>query len=109
MKRGEIWTVSAAGSYAAKPRPALILQDEDFSQLLSVTICPLTTDPTELPLFRIPIAPAPENGLRQVSRVMADKVTTVPRTKLGRKLGTLSRAELLAVDQAIVTFLGLLR
>ena len=76
MKRGEVWTVSGSG-YAGKPRPAVILQDDRFDATASVTICVFTTDQTDAPLIRIPIDPDESNGLRFVSRLMVDKITTV--------------------------------
>jgi mRNA interferase MazF len=41
--------------YAGKPRPVVVVQDDRFDATESVTICPLTTDPTEIPLLRIPL------------------------------------------------------
>jgi mRNA interferase MazF len=81
MKRGEIWTVAGSGNYAGKPRPVVIVQGEAFDQINSVTVCPITTDQTELPLFRLALESDPASGLRAPSRIMIDKVTTVPRSK----------------------------
>ena len=67
----------------------VILQDDPFDATASVTICAFTTDPTEAPLFRIPIEPKERNGLRSPCRLMVDKVTTVPRSKIGQRLGHL--------------------
>ena len=55
MKRGEIWTLAGAGRYAGKSRPAVILQDDRFDISDSITVCAFTTDPTDAPLFRLPI------------------------------------------------------
>jgi mRNA interferase MazF len=107
MNRGEIWTVAGGGDYAGKPRPVVILQDDAFDQLDSVTICPLTSDPTDLPLFRIAAAPSDGNGLRALSRIMADKVTTIPKAKLGARVGRLADQEMLRLNRAVVVFLGL--
>jgi mRNA interferase MazF len=38
---------------------------------------------------------------------MVDKLTTVPRTRVGRRLGTLAPADLGRVDRAVMVFLGL--
>jgi mRNA interferase MazF len=43
VKRGEIWTVSGGRTYAGKPRPAVILQDDRFDATDSITLCPFTT------------------------------------------------------------------
>ena len=109
MKRGEIWTVADGGGYAAKPRPVVIVQDEAFAALDSVTICPLTSDPSDLPLFRIPLLPQEDNGLRQESRIMADKITTVHKTKLGSRIGIVSPDDMRRLNQALVVFLGIAR
>ena len=107
MKRGEIWTVSGSGDYAGKPRPALILQDDSFAATQSVTICLFTTDPTDAPLIRIPVEPGPTSGLREPSRLMIDKLTTVPRSRLGERLGTIDDGVLVQVARAVVVFLGI--
>jgi mRNA interferase MazF len=65
--------------YASKPRPVVIIQDECFTETLSISVCPLTSEPIEAPILRIQVEPTPENGLRATSRLMVDKVTTVPR------------------------------
>ena len=109
MKRGEIWTVADGGGYAGKPRPVVIVQDEAFAALDSVTICPLTSDPSDLPLFRIPLLPQEDNGLRQESRIMADKITTVRKTKLGSRIGIVSPDDMRRLNQALVVFLGIAR
>jgi mRNA interferase MazF len=107
MRRGEVWTVTGGPAYAGKPRPAVILQDDRFDATESVTLCALTTDPTEAPLFRLPVEPDKRNGLRARSRLMVDKITTVPKSKLGARLGRLSEAELVELNRAVAVFLGL--
>ncbi|MBX3531918.1 MAG: type II toxin-antitoxin system PemK/MazF family toxin [Rhizobiaceae bacterium] len=106
MKRGEVWTVSAGG-YAGKPRPALILQSDRFDATASVTLCVFTSDETEAPLFRLEIEAGDDNGLRTASRLMVDKITTVPRERLGRRIGALAESDMRRVEQAILVFLGI--
>ncbi|MHB1597016.1 MAG: type II toxin-antitoxin system PemK/MazF family toxin [Streptosporangiaceae bacterium] len=106
MRRGQIWTVSGGASYTGKPRPAVIVQDDRFDTD-SVTICPFTTDPTDAPLLRLLIEPDAGNGLAAPSRIMADKVTTVRRSMLGAKIGTLDDASMLRLNRALVVFLGI--
>lgn len=105
MRRGELWTVSAAG-YAGKPRPALVIQDDLFPTS-SVTIAPLTTSDVDAPLFRVLVIPSDGNGLDTESRVMIDKITTVSRSKVGERIGVLAPGEMLRVNRSIATFLGL--
>ena len=107
MKRGEIWTVAGGAAYAGKPRPAVIVQDDRFDANDSVIVCPLTTDSTPAPLFRLAVQPSPESGLRAPCRMMVDKLTAVPRTRLGRLVGSLGSEDVKALNRAIFIFLGL--
>ena len=100
----------AGGSgYASKPRPAVIIQDDSFMARDSVTVCPITSDPTDLPVFRITLDPTPENGLRSTSRLMVDKLITVPRNRLGQRIGQLAADDLLRLNRSLLVFLGLAR
>ncbi len=107
MRRGEIWTVAGGQDYAGKPRPAVILQDDSFDGTASITICAFTTDPTEAPLFRVPVTPNERNGLRALRRLMVDKITTVPKSKIGARIGRLDDEDVLRLNRAVVVFLGL--
>ncbi|HYV49800.1 MAG TPA: type II toxin-antitoxin system PemK/MazF family toxin [Myxococcaceae bacterium] len=82
MKRGEIWTASGGKDDAGKPRPVVIVQGDHFDATSAITVCPGTSDPTKAPLFRILVEPSTLNGLASASRLMVDKVITVPKAKL---------------------------
>jgi mRNA interferase MazF len=107
LKRGDIWTASGGTEYAGKPRPVVIVQDDRFDATPSVTICAFSSDPTDAPLFRLPIEPSTGNGLRTVSRLMVDKIVTIPKNKLGRRLGRLADDDLVRLNRAIMVFFGL--
>jgi len=107
MRRGEIWTVAGGKDYAGKLRPAVIVQDDSFDATESITICAFTTDETEAPLFRLAVRPSQGNGLRAACRLMVDKITTVPKSKLGTLLGRLDEEDILRLNQAALVFLGL--
>jgi mRNA interferase MazF len=107
MTRGDIWTVAAGEGYAGKPRPVLVLQDDRFSLTESITVCPFTTHQAESPLFRLPVSPSDDNGLRVSCRLMVDKIVTVPRAKMGVRVGRLEDATMLRVNRAVLLFLGL--
>ena len=107
MKRGEVWTVAGGAGYAGKPRPAVIVQDDRFDANDSIVMCPLTTDPTPAPIFRLPIQPSAQSGLRSPCRMMVDKLTAVPRRRLGRLVGSLTSDEMKALNRAIFVFLAL--
>lgn len=109
MKRGEVWTVSGGGPNAGKPRPAVIVQEDRFDSTSSITLCVFTTDPTEAPLLRMLIEPTDRNGLSSASRLMVDKVTTVPKARLGKRIGKLNDEDVVRLNRALTVFLGLAR
>jgi len=104
--RGDLITVALQGDLG-KPRPAVVIQSDLFDEHPSVTVLPLTSDLRDTPLFRITVEPSPENGLRQRSQVMVDKIHTVPRAKIGPGLGRLSDDAQIAVNRSLMLFLGL--
>jgi mRNA interferase MazF len=106
MRRGDIWTVSGK-DYSGKPRPVVIVQDDGFEGTDSITICGFTTDDKEAPLFRLPVEPNERNGLRARYRLMVDKITTVPKSKVGARIGRLDDEDILRLNQAVLVFLGL--
>lgn len=107
MNRGEIWTVAGGVGYSGKPRPAVILQDDRFDTTDSITVCAFTTDRTDAPLFRLPVEPTPRNGLRVSCRLMVDKIATVPKTKLGARIGRLADEDMVRANRAVLVFLGI--
>lgn len=107
MKRGEVWTVAGGGDYAGKPRPVVIVQDDRFDATDSITVCAFTSSETDAPLFRVLIAASAASGLRLDSRLMVDKITTVPKAKLGKRVGRLDDADIGRLNQAMLAFLGL--
>jgi mRNA interferase MazF len=73
----------------------------------SVTMCAFTTDTTEAAFFRVPVTPTTINGLKRDSRFMVDKITTVPKTKLGQHIGRLGDEDMVRLNRAVLVFLGL--
>jgi mRNA interferase MazF len=107
MRRGDVWTVAGGKDYAGKARPVVILQDDSFDGTESITICAFTTDDTDAPLFRLAVEPNERNGLRVPCRLMVDKVTTVPKSKVGAHIGRLDDEDVLRLIRAVLVFLGL--
>jgi mRNA interferase MazF len=107
VRRGDICTAAARGTYSGKPRPVVVIQDDRFDATASVTVVPFTTSEVEAPLLRIPVQPSETTGLEQASRLMVDKVTTVPRTNLTGAVGRLSDQDLIRLNRALLVFLGL--
>lgn len=107
MLRGDIWTVAGGQDYAGKPRPVVLLQDDRFDATASITVVAFTTDPTSAPLFRLIVEPNQRNGLKARSRLMVDKITTVPKSKLGEHVGRLDDEDVVRLNRAVLVFLGL--
>lgn len=107
MRRTEIWTAAAGSGYVGKPRPVVIIQDDRFDATDSVTVCAFTTDPVEAPLIRLRIEPDDVNGLRERCSLMIDKITTIPRSKLGEHIGRLSDDDMVRMGRAVLVFFGL--
>ena len=105
MKRGDLVTITLQGDYG-KPRPALVIQSDLFSEHPSVVILPVTSELRDTPLCRVTIAPNEINGLSRPSDVMVDKVQTVGRDKIGPVFGRLSQEELLSVNRMLAVFIG---
>ncbi len=106
MRRGDVITVSWR-DYAGKPRPAVVVQSDLVTVPDSITVCPTTTDAMGAGMLRPCIAPSADNGLREPSWIMVDKVTTVPSVKVGRRVGRVDDDVLRAVDTALLIHLGL--
>ena len=102
LTRGAIVVVASRGAYTGKPRPALVVQSDLFNEThASVTVCPITSDWVDAPLFRLTVPGGQRTGLRRVSQIMVDKIVTVPRTSLGAEIGRCDPGELDAVDEAL--------
>lgn len=107
MRRGDLVTIATPGDYG-KPRPAVVVQTDAFPEAhASVIVCPLTSDLTEAPDFRVPVEPHPANGLRVRSQVMADKPVTVRRAKIGHSIGRLNAEETAKLNTALAFTMGL--
>ena len=108
MKRGAIVVVAARGAYTGKPRPALVVQSDLFNPThASVTVCPITSDCADAPLFRVTLPPGSRTGLLAASQVMIDKIVSVPHSAIGSEIGECTAQELDAVDDAVRRWLGL--
>ena len=107
MKRGGIWIVSGGSDYVRSPRPAVILQNDIYQDSELITICMLTTDVSEHSDIRPMIRPDSSNGLSDLSRLMVDKIITVPRTNMEDKIGVLGETDMLELGRAVIHFWGL--
>jgi mRNA interferase MazF len=105
MKQGDLISVSLPGDYG-KPRPALVIRSDIYEHLNSVTVLPVTSNVLSTEGCRVAVEMSEENGLRQVSQVMVEKASTLPRSKAGPVIGRLSATDMSAVNRAVALFLG---
>ena len=106
LRRGDLVSAVLAGDYG-KPRPVLIMQDDAFSALQSLTVLPLTSELHDSSLVRIRVEPSAGNGLQRRSDIMVDKTQTVTRAKIGRRIGALDETAMRSTSRALANFLGL--
>lgn len=106
MNRGDLVTVAVPGDFG-KPRPALVIQADQFSEVGTVAVLLLSGTLVEAPLLRPTVQPTSENGLRKPSQVMIDKIIAVRRDKLGSPFGRLDQDAMLSVTRSLAVFLGL--
>jgi mRNA interferase MazF len=107
LKRGDLVVVALPGDYG-KPRPALIVQADLFNEThASVTVVPVTSTLVDAPLFRLTVEPSPGNGLRSLSQLMVDKITTVSRGRITQTIGRLGDDILLRVSRALALWVGI--
>lgn len=105
MRRGDLVTVAMQGDFG-KPRPALVIQSDQFDAHATMTVLPLTSTLLEAPLFRLTITPTPANGLEKPSQIMVDKAMTVKRDKLGETFGRVDDSTMVSINRALALFLG---
>lgn len=107
MTRGDVVTVAAGGGFGGKPRPALVLQADDFAELGTVVVALFTGTLTETQLIRLRFPATKANGLARTSELMIDILVTARRDDIGKVIGRLDDDEMERVDQALLTLLGL--
>ena len=108
MRRGDMVTVAAPGD-SGKPRPTVVVQADALTKgyLSSVVLCLVSSAPVSAPAFRITLEPDAENGLRERSQIMVDKILTVPRSRVGATIGRLDDETLLRLNRTLAFVVGL--
>lgn len=106
MTRGDFVTIAMQGDFG-KPRPALVIQSDQFNEHATVTVLPVTSTLVAAPLLRVTVQPSLENGLQKASQVMVDKAMTVKRDKVGQAFGHIEVDALMEVERCLAVFLGI--
>lgn len=108
MKRGEVWWVEfdpAIGSEIRKTRPAVIVSNDAANRHLSrVVVVPFTSNTDRIYPGEAVVAVG-----KQMSKAVADQIMAADKSRLKSKLGVLSKADTLAVEDTIKVHLGLPR
>lgn len=108
MNRGDFVTIAMQGDFG-KPRPALVIQADQFDEHATMTILPVTSALVQAPLLRVMVQPDDRNNLQKPSQVMVDKAMTVKRDKLGEVFGSASDEVMLEIGRCLAVFLGIAR
>lgn len=106
MNRGDFVTIAMQGDFG-KPRPALVIQSDQFSEHATVTVLLVSSGLIDTPLFRVTVHPDAGNGLQKTSQVMVDKAMTVKRDKLGSAFGSASDEVMIEIGRCLALFLGI--
>lgn len=108
MHRGEIWTAAGREKFSNKPARVLIVQREiSIPVHQSIIVCRITSNIAVLPFMRLRLQPSGSNGLLVESDVMADKILTLRKSDLAKKLGNISQDELERLDELLLFWIGL--
>jgi mRNA interferase MazF len=107
MLRGELW-IGAESGYASKPRPALIIQSDRYSEDESVVTCLVTSHGTDASGsdYRVAISTSDANGLKVDSFVMLDKIVAIPRQKLVKRIGAVDPEKMNEIYSRLMDFLA---
>jgi mRNA interferase MazF len=115
MRRGEIRWVDldpVRGVEADKRRPAVIVSNDGANATASrlgrgvLTVVPVTSNTERVHPFQV-LLTARSTGLPRDSKAQAEQVRSVAVERIGARVGSLTGAELLALDEALRLHLAL--
>lgn len=105
MKRYEIrWADldPTLGSEMQKTRPVVIVSLDALNEMLStITVCPLTTQLHPAWRTRLGVRAGTRNA-----EIAVDQIRTISKSRIGRKLGTLTQTEAATLRRIITEMYG---
>jgi mRNA interferase MazF len=107
-RRGEVWWVSfdpSVGGEIQKTRPAIVLSNDAANTALNrVIVVPITSQVAKV---------YPGEALVTVNgeqrKAMADQIMIASKRRLKNKIGSLARADMIAVENAVLAQIGMRR
>ncbi len=113
IQRGDIYLIDfdppkgqefKVGAEIIKRRPAVVISRDAINKVRrTVMVVPLSSSPQPVPVFAVPV---PSAGLNSVA--VCDQITTVNKaTRVLKRIGTLSHADLRLIERSIVDALAL--
>jgi len=111
MPRGDIVRVdfgAPVGHEQAGQRPALVVHDDDGTNVSIITIIPFTSNSSAMRFpHTIQIKSSPQNGLQTDSILLVFQLRAIDRSRVAGKLGRLEEEIQQLVDSEIRLMLGL--
>lgn len=107
MKRGDVFTAATGSGFGGKPRPVVIIQADMFIEAPTVLVALVTDVEHAFEPLRPIVEPDEHNGLRKASALTADTLVAVRQRQFGRRLGSLSTADMRRLDDALLRILAL--
>jgi mRNA interferase MazF len=107
LKRGDVVIIATGGGFGGRPRPAVVVQSDEFADIPTLVVAPFTSILSDAPVLRLRFQPENGNGLRETSDLMTDILVTARRDQVGEVIGALSAEGMARIDRALLVFLGL--
>ena len=108
LRRGEVWWVSfdpSIGGEIRKTRPAVVLSNNIANSVLNrVVVIPLSSQTDKIYPAEAPVT---LNG--EARKAMADQIATTSKLRLRSRIGTLSAADMRAIEDVLLRFLAIQR
>ena len=115
MRRGEVRWVgleAARGAEVNKRRPAVVVSNDGANTSAKrlgrgvITVAPVTSKVTRIYPFQV-LLPAAATGLGTDSKAQAEQVRSIAVERVGDRIGVLTPAQMVEMDEALRLHLGL--